>query len=80
MATSPHGDFYCQAFSTAKGKKILFINPRNKEVKINLPADVKDASVQYVNEHTGEDPVAKEQLTETSITLQPYEVAVVELK
>ena len=79
-ATSPHGDFYCQAFSTAKGKKILFINPRNKEVKINLPADVKDASVQYVNEHTGEEPIAEEQLTETSITLQPYEVAVVELK
>ncbi|HEY5405854.1 MAG TPA: glycosyl hydrolase family 39 [Ginsengibacter sp.] len=79
-ATAVSGDFYCQAFSTAKGKKILFINPRGKEVKINLPVDVKDASVQYVDEHTGEDPVAEEQLTETSITLQPYEVAVVELK
>ncbi len=49
-------------------------------MKINLPADVKDASVQYVNEHTGEEPIVEEQLTETSLTLQPYEVAVVELK
>src|SRR5665213_83023 len=80
VATSPHGDFYCQAFSTAKGKKILFINPRNKEEKIILPADVKDATVQYIDERTGEDPIAREQLTEISLTLQPYEVAVVELK
>lgn len=66
--------YYC------KRNKILFIDPRNKEEKINLPVDVKDATVQYVDERTGEDPLAEEQLTERFIILQPYEVAVVELK
>ncbi len=80
VATAANGDFICQAFSTAKGKKILFINRYNKEQKINLPPGAKDATVQYVNEQTGEDPIAKEQLTERYITLQPYEVAVVEMK
>lgn len=80
VATSAHGDFYCQAFITAKGKKILFINPRYKEEKINLPADANYATIQFVNEQTGENPVAREQLTEKYITLQPYEVAVVEMK
>ena len=80
VATSAHGDFICQAFNTATGKKILFINPRNKEKKINLPGDMKDASLHYVDERTGEEPVAHEPLTEPSITLRPFEVAVVDLK
>jgi hypothetical protein len=74
------GNSICQGFITAKGKKILFINPRDKEETINLPAGIKDATLKYVDERTGEDPIAREQLTENFITLQPYEVAVVELK
>lgn len=73
------GDAICQAFITAKGKKILFINPRNKEVKINLPVEAKDATAEYVDESTGENSIAQF-LTGDSLTLQPYAVAVLQLK
>jgi len=69
-------DVIGQAFITAKGKKILLINPRNKEVKINLPAEAKNATVAFVDINTGEDPPAQQQLTGNSIELKPFGVAV----
>ena len=72
-------DAICQAFITAKGKKILFINPRNKEVKINLPAEAKSASAAYVDVTTGENPPAQITLSDTTIILKPFCVAVVRL-
>lgn len=71
-------DASAQAFITGKGKKLLLINKRNKEVNLDLPAGA--ANYQYVNVITGDKPVAQAQLTGNSITLKPFEVAVVDFK
>ena len=73
-------DVFCQAFNTTKGKKILLINPRNKEVTIKLPADAKDATASIVDVSTGENPAAQIQLNSNAITLKPFAVAVIQLK
>ena len=72
----PGQDVSGQAFLTAKGKKLLLINRRNKEVKLDLPADAKNARVNYVDVTTGEDQVAQSQLENNAITLKPFAVAV----
>ncbi|MDN5288327.1 MAG: hypothetical protein JWR38_4601 [Mucilaginibacter sp.] len=66
-----------QAFATGKGKKLLLINKRNKEVQLDLPVDAKNARVDYVDTTTGENPVAQTQLDSNTITLKPFAVAVV---
>ena len=58
----------------------MLINPGGKKVKINLPAETKDASVDYVDVSTGENPIAQMQLKDTTITLKPYAVDVVNVK
>ena len=73
------GEVIGQAFNGAKGKRILLINPRNKEVKINLPAEAKGAIVSIVDVKTGEDSPANSQLSANSIVIQPFGVAVVKL-
>ena len=70
----------CQAFVTAHGKKILLINPQNKEVKINLPPEAKDATAEFVDTNTGENAPSQLQVTDGSITLSPFEVAIIQLK
>lgn len=66
-----------QAFITSRGKKLLLINKRNKEIQLELPADAKNARVNYVNAATGDNPIAQNQLDNNAITLKPFEVAVV---
>jgi hypothetical protein len=69
----------CQAFFTAKGKKILLINQRNKNVQITLPAETMGALSTYVDVTTGETPPAQIRLSNTTITLNPFSVEVVQL-
>ncbi len=73
-------DIISQAFVTSKGKKILLINPRNKEITINLPAEAKDARVYFVDMSTGDNPIGQMQLNDSAVVLKPYAVAVVQLK
>ncbi|HTS45631.1 MAG TPA: hypothetical protein VMH01_14630 [Puia sp.] len=73
-------DIISQGFTTKTGKKILLINTRNKEVKINLPLDLKDAMVFYVDVNTREEPISQMQLKANTITLQPFAVMVVNMK
>lgn len=72
-------DVLCQAFITAKGKKLLLINQRNKEIQINLPAEAKGTHAEYVDVTTGENPPAQIRLANTAITLKPFSVEVVQL-
>ncbi|MBS1600376.1 MAG: glycosyl hydrolase family 39 [Bacteroidetes bacterium] len=74
-----NADIISQAFITASGKKILLINPRSKEVKINLPIETKNATATYVDVNTAENAPAQIQLSDNTITLTPFEVAVVNL-
>jgi hypothetical protein len=73
-------DIICQAFITAKGKKFLLINQHNKEVQINLPAEAKNSTINFVDEDTNEKPPVTLQISGTGITLKPYAVAVVQIK
>jgi hypothetical protein len=72
-------DIICQGFVTAKGRKILLINPRNKEAKINLPAGAKNITMSFVDTETGEKPVGQLSADGANITLKPFAVAVVQL-
>jgi hypothetical protein len=69
-----------QAFITKKGKRILLINKRDKEIPIILPAEEKNISVRSVDITTKENPPASMQLTGNTFTLKPFSVSVVELK
>lgn len=73
-------DVACQAFITAKGKRLLLINQRNKEVQITLPAEAKGALTDYVDVTTGENPPEQLTLDNAAITLKPFCVAVIQLK
>jgi glycosyl hydrolase family 39 (putative alpha-L-iduronidase) len=81
VSTSINGDAaVCQAFITAKGKRLLLINQHNKEIKINLPADAKGALSSNVDVTTGENLFAQTQLADTTVTLKPFAVTVIEMK
>lgn len=73
------GNIISQAFVTTKGKRILLINPHDKEVKVILPAETKDAVANYVDESTGENPVASTKLNNGELTLKPFAVVVIQL-
>ena len=68
------------AFITTKGKKILFINSRNKEVAITLPEEAKGKTISYVDMSTGETSPAQMQLNDKILKLTPFEVAVVSME
>jgi hypothetical protein len=69
-----------QAFDTKQGKKILVINKRNRAAQVTLPADAEGASVTMVAPSTGDHAPAEEKLQGRSLSLQPFEVAVVQYK
>ncbi len=80
VATSFSGeDVYCQAFLTAKGKRLLLINMRNKEIQVNLPAAAKRSKVDFVDVVTNENPPADLQLSDPALTLKPFAVAIVQV-
>lgn len=69
----------CQAFNKKQGKRILLINPLNKEMKAVLPAEAKDAIAEYVDVTTGENAIAQIKIKEQQIDLKPFAVAVIQL-
>ena len=80
VSTSFNGsDVLCQAFITAKGKKLLLINKCNKEVQIYLPAEFKNSVSQYVDVSTNENPPAYLKLTDNTIVIRPFSVNVLQL-
>lgn len=68
-----------QGFITSKEKKILLINKKNTDVKLKLPAELKGSWVSFVDTTTGDNEPGKVQLTENSILLKPFSVAVINL-
>jgi len=69
-----------QAFDTKQGKTLLVINKRNRAEQVTLPADAEGASVTLVAPSTGDHAPAEEKLQGRSLSLQPFEVAVVQYK
>jgi hypothetical protein len=73
------GNIISQAFVTTKGKRILFINPHDKEIKMHLPDEAKNAVANYVDVSTGEHAPAQTTAKNGNITLKPFAVAVVQV-
>ncbi|MEO8415216.1 MAG: glycosyl hydrolase family 39 [Ginsengibacter sp.] len=69
-----------QGFVTKDGKKLLLINKTDKEVSIDLPAETNEATINYVDITTGDNPPSKEPLHGRTITLNPFAVAAVTFK
>src|SRR6218665_286405 len=69
-----------QGFVTKEGKKLLLINKRNAEAQVQLPLEAKGSQVSYVDVATGENPPAKAQLTDNTIKLKPFSVAIIKFK
>ena len=74
------GGLFVQAFVTPEGKKVLLINPHDKEVKLHLPDEAEGSSMRYVDAGTGESEATSATVgDDTNITLKPFAVAVVQL-
>lgn len=71
-------DVIAQAFITRTGKKLLFINTRNREVTFSLPSETNKITLFVTDVSTMDDPPAQSTVT-TSITLRPFAVAVAAL-
>jgi hypothetical protein len=81
VSTSLHeDDVTAQAFITAKGNKILLINPHSKEATIHLPAETKDATIDDVDITAAENQIAQSQVKNNIITLKAFAVAVLTLR
>ncbi len=68
------------AFQTKRGKAILLINKRNRAEQITLPAEANGAKVSYVAPSTGDHAPADMPLQGFTLAMEPYEVAVIQLK
>ena len=73
-------NIFCQAYITAKGKKLLLINYQDRDAKIKLPPGSENAGLETVDISTGERPPTKTIPADTVFTLKPFAVAVVDLK
>lgn len=72
-------DLEIQAWKSPTGRKLLLINKRNAPVTALLPNEATNGRIDEVNLSTAENPPASGTLTESKITLAPFEVAVVHL-
>jgi hypothetical protein len=75
--TNANPAYAAQGFETSKGKKILLLSKRNVVETVELPVEVNGATVTFVAPSTKDGPAARETLTARTITLQPFEVAVI---
>ncbi|WP_207512964.1 glycosyl hydrolase family 39 [Longitalea luteola] len=69
-----------QGIKTKQGQKILLINKHNTAAAVLLPATVNNGIIRQVDVNTRENPPALTTFTGNMITLQPFSVAVVEMK
>lgn len=80
-ATEPPGeDSAAYGFDTPHGRKLLVINKRDREQQLHLPENAAGASVTYVAPSTGDGKPQMATVSGTSITLEPFEVAVISYK
>ena len=66
-----------QAVVTAKGKKLLLINKRNKTVRVVVPAAFKGARISVVDPSTKDEKPREFTADESAIELKPFAVVVI---
>ncbi|MDE3104711.1 MAG: glycosyl hydrolase family 39 [Acidobacteriota bacterium] len=77
-ASVPSGANYrVYGFETAAGKQLLVINPRYRAETVELPDEATGAAVEFVAPSTGDKAPGNEMLSGHTLSLQPFEVAVV---
>lgn len=78
--TNSGRSFYGQAFITKRGNALLVINKRNRTEQITLPAEAAGALVSLVAPSTGDHAAAQKTQSGRVLSMQPFEVAVVQYK
>ena len=58
----------------------MLINPRNKEIRVNLPGESKEAMLNYVDEDSGENGIVQITMKDAVVNLKPFTVAILQLK
>lgn len=71
-----HAPYSAQAFDTPHGRKLLLINKRNASVETPLPDGAAGGSVTFVAPSTGDSKPQTKALSNATLTLEPFEVAV----
>jgi Glycosyl hydrolases family 39 len=69
-----------QAFQTNRGKVLLVINKRDRTEQVTLPSEADGASVSLVAPSTKDHAAAEQKLDGRTLSLEPFEVAVVQYK
>jgi hypothetical protein len=68
-------DIVAQGFQTARGKRLLLVNKRDKTAELPLPAEAAHAAA--VDEKSGEGPAREIPIHGGKVTLDPFAVVVV---
>jgi hypothetical protein len=68
-----------QGYRTQNGRKLLLINKRNTPQTVTLPDEAKGGHIDELNLSTGENAAQYTVISDTTVTLAPFEVAVVHL-
>ena len=69
-----------QAFQTKQGKILLLINKRNRAQQVTLPAEADGATISFVAPSTSDHAATSSTVSGRTLSLEPFEVAVVQLK
>jgi hypothetical protein len=72
--------FSSQAFRTKRGKVLLVINKRDRTEQVTLPSEADGALVLFVAPSTKDHAAAEQKLDGRTLSLEPFEVAVVQYK
>ena len=80
LTNSNSSDISSQAFITNEGKKLLLINRRDKEIKIELPKEANEGDMYSVDMSTHDKKAMESQVKGTVVTLHPFAVAVIKFK
>lgn len=78
--TNPSEALAVQAFETKHGRVLLAINKRNREETITLPTEADGATVSLVAPSTKDHAPGVETLQGHTLSLEPFEVAIVQYK
>lgn len=82
MATSngEGANFLAQGYQTKAGRKLLLVNKRNAPKTLTLPAEAVGGSMEEVDLTTGDEAPRSVKIEGATVTLEPFEVAVVHLR
>jgi hypothetical protein len=80
QTTESNADLAVQAFVTDRGKRILVINKRDKPQDVELPPEIEATSVTLVAPSTGDSHPSGPKAQGNKLHLEPFEVAVVEVR